>query len=221
MAKLTKAQFIATLLPHVLQARKEGSPLLPSVRLAQNLLETGGVIHAWNNLGGIKVGSGKPNQWWSGAWVRKGTWEVVNGGKVDTTANFRAYKSIFDFYRDQDQLFNLSRYARVRSSKTPEEQCRMLQACGYATDPKYADKLLATIRTYGLNKYDAPAVPEPTKEDEDVLKLSVNEKTMLVSALNKLAAAGVIGKEWAENAEKDQLTVSQLTWLNTIIMARK
>jgi len=191
--------------------------MFPSVRLAQNLLETGGVIHPWNNLGGIKVGSGIPNAFWKGQWVRKGTWEVENGTRVDTAANFRAYESVYHFYKDQDLLFLLPRYARVRAAKSPSEQADALRLCGYATDPQYASKITSIIKTYKLDQYDAPTVAE----EDDELKLSANEKTMLISALNKLAAGGTIGKEWSEKAEKGELTLSQLTWLNTIIMARK
>jgi len=161
-ARLSKAQFIATLAPDAIRARREGSPLFTSVRLAQNLLETGGVIHPWYNLGGIKVGSGLLNEWWDGAWVRKGTWEVENGIRVDTAANFRAYKSVYHFYRDQDRLFRADRYARVRSAKSPAEQAEALRLCGYATDPQYGAKLVAIIDANSLRKYDE----EFTKEDD-------------------------------------------------------
>ena len=70
MVKLSRAEFIATLAPIAIRVRREGSPLFPSVRLAQNLLETGGVLHPWNNLGGIKVGSGQTNAYWKGQYVR-------------------------------------------------------------------------------------------------------------------------------------------------------
>ncbi|WP_391571928.1 glycoside hydrolase family 73 protein [Cohnella sp.] len=220
MAKLTKAQFIATLAPDAIRARREGSPLFTSVRLAQNLLETGGVIHSWYNLGGIKVGSGAPNEWWDGSSVRKGTWEVYGGQTVNTTANFRAYKSVYHFYRDQDRLFGNSRYARVRSAKTPETQAEMLRACGYATDPQYATKIIALIDSYGLRKYDEE-VTVPSEGDEDKLKLTESQTTMLVSALKRLTAAGTIGAEWVTKAEKGTLTISELTWLNTIVLARK
>ncbi|MFC4302997.1 glucosaminidase domain-containing protein [Cohnella boryungensis] len=162
MAKLSKPEFIAMLAPMAIRARKEGSPLLPSVRLAQNLLETGGVIHAWNNLGGIKVGSGKPNAYWRGQWVRKGTWEVENGVRTDTSALFRAYGSVYDFYKDQDLLLQLPRYDRVRKASTPYAQAEALRLCGYATDPQYGSKISALIQTYRLTQYDAQAAaPDP------------------------------------------------------------
>jgi len=163
MAKLTKPQFIAALLPHALRVRQEGSPMFPSVRLAQNLLETGGVIHPWNNLGGIKVGSGIPNAFWKGQWVRKGTWEVENGTRVDTSANFRVYESVYHFYKDQDLLFQLPRYERVRKAGTPSAQAEALRQCGYATDPQYATKIVSLIKSYKLEQYDREVTaPEQT-----------------------------------------------------------
>lgn len=171
--KYSSSAFIALVAPIVMQVHKEGGRLLPSVRIAQSWHETGGSMPSWHNLGGYKVGSGKVTPWWDGSSVNTATKEVYGGVTVSTTANWRAYKSIYHYYKDQDLLFGLSRYARVRAAKSPEEQCRMLQACGYATDPKYADKLLATIKAYGLAKYDAPAVAEPKKEDKPLDKAKV------------------------------------------------
>ncbi|XID91025.1 glycoside hydrolase family 73 protein [Paenibacillaceae bacterium WGS1546] len=217
--KYARDAFIALVAPIVMQVHREGGRLLPSVRIAQSWHETGGKVPSWHNLGGYKVGSGKPTLWWDGSSVNTATKEVYGGKEVLTRANWRAYKSIYHYYKDQDLLFDLSRYTRVRAAKTPDEQCHMLQACGYATDPKYATKLINAINSYGLRKYDALGASEDGGEDE--LKLTKNEKTMLVNALNKMAAAGTIEKSWAEKVEKDQLTVSQLVWLNTIILARK
>ncbi|QMV42976.1 glucosaminidase domain-containing protein [Cohnella cholangitidis] len=168
MAKLSKAQFIAALAPMAIRARLEGSPMFPSVRLAQNLLETGGVIHPWNNLGGIKFGSGKPNAYWHGQWVRKGTWEVENGVRTDTSALFRAYDSVYDFYKDQDLLFQLPRYERVRLAQTPDQQAIALRLCGYATDPQYETKIISLINANKLTQYDEQALPNkaPAEPDE-------------------------------------------------------
>lgn len=155
---MTAHNFIATLAPFAVQLRLEGSVMFPSVRLAQNLLETGGAIHRWFNLGGIKVGKGKPNAWWDGSSVNKATWEVYNGVRVNTSANFRAYASVYHFYKDQDLLFKNTRYKRVRAAKTPQEQATALYQCGYATDPQYAGKLMTIIQAYGLTRYDQEAI---------------------------------------------------------------
>ena len=158
---MTREEFIRTLAPIAIRVRREGSPLFVSVRLAQSLLETGGVIPAWNNVCGIKAGNGKPNAYWRGKTVNRRTREVRDGLNVVEAADFRAYDSVYDCYKDQDLLFGLPRYAPVRSADTPEQQARALQASGYATDPRYADKLIGILNTYDLRRYDREADGAP------------------------------------------------------------
>jgi flagellar protein FlgJ len=183
MAKLTKEQFIETLAPIVIRVKREGSPMFPSVRLAQNLLETGGVIHPWNNLGGIKVGSGQTNAYWHGEAVVKGTWEVVDGRSSKTKAAFRAYDSVYDFYKDLDLLLATPRYERVRRAVTPEQQADMLFACGYATDPAYPTKLKSIITQYNLKKYDALSLQQEQKPEKlkDAEHVTVEYKGKVIS----------------------------------------
>jgi Muramidase (flagellum-specific) len=164
---MTREQFFQALAPTAIRVRREGSPLFASVRLAQNLLETGGVIPSWNNVCGIKVGSGKPNAYWRGKSVSRSTWEVRDGRNVVESADFRVYDSIYDCYKDQDLLLQLPRYAPVRAAAAPEQQARALQASGYATDPRYADKLINIMNAHDLRRYDReadeaqPAAPVP------------------------------------------------------------
>lgn len=163
---MTKQEFIAVVAPIAVKLRKDGSPIFPSVRIAQAMLETGCVIHAWNNLVGYKVGSGKPNAYWKGRSVSTKTWEVYNGVRVDgVQANWRAYDTIEDCFRDQDLLFGITRYARVRAAQTPQEQTTALYMCGYATDPAYAQKLNSFISGFELEKYDKEA-EEPVLNKE-------------------------------------------------------
>lgn len=147
-------QFIQIIAPIAQKLHREGSPIFPSVRIAQSALETGWKIPSWNNMVGLKVGNGKTNQYWRGQSVNRQTWEVYNEHRVDTTANFRAYHSIEDSFRDQDLLFNLKRYEGVREAKSPTEQAYKLYESGYATDPLYPQKILAIIAQYGLRQYD-------------------------------------------------------------------
>lgn len=187
MATLSAQQFLDQLAPLAIRVRQEGSPMFPSVRLAQNLLETGGVIHSWNNLGGIMVGSGKPNPWWDGSSVNKKTWEVENGVRVDTIANFRKYKSVYDFYKDQDRLFENTRYERVRIAISPEEQAQALKLSGYATDPNYASKLINIFNQYSLKKYDNMEVEEPmTAAEKEAMEAMVNRIAILEELVKKL-----------------------------------
>lgn len=60
------------------------------------------------------------------------------------------------------------------------------------------------------------------RKEEEELVLSNYQKTALVTALKQLIDQKVItDKTWIEKAEKGTLTLSELTWLNTIILSRK
>lgn len=180
---MSASAFIARIAPIAVQLRVEGSPIFPSVRIAQAGLETGWKIPPWNNLGGYKVGSGKLTPYWRGAIVNKGTWEVYDGKRVDVTAAFRAYDSVEDFFRDQDLLFHNTRYARVRTAQTPEEQAGMLQACGYATDPQYAQKLGSIIARHNLKRHDAEAEVQMQMIEE--LKTKIEQLAAELAQLQK------------------------------------
>lgn len=203
--------FIAILAPIVVQVRLEGSPLFPSVRLAQNILETGGVIPPTNNLGGYKVGTGKPNGYWKGEVAFKGTWEVYDGLRVEEQAAFRVYETIYDFYKDQDLLFMRERYARVRQAATPDEQADMLYASGYATDPQYAAKLKSLIARYQLQEFDLEALEEERamqelfasvqRLQEQVQQLQ-EQNTGLQARVNKLESLrSMDAPAWAQDAQ--------------------
>ncbi len=132
-----------------------GTGIFPSVKLAQAALETGwGDYVVGNNLFGIKA-SGKHTPYWSGEYVTAGTKEYQNGGYVSQNSNFRKYASVGDSVKDHTYfLQNNGRYANVFNAKTPEEQARALQAAGYATAPKYAEKLISIINTNNLKRFD-------------------------------------------------------------------
>src|SRR5690606_27539883 len=178
MATLTRQQFFETIAPIIVFIRQQGSPILPSVRLAQSLLETGGAIHAWNNLGGIKVGSGRVTPYWRGETVTKGTWEYRGGQEVRESSAFRAYRTLYHYYKDQDELFLGSRYSRVRTATTPYEQANEMQRAGYATDPNYASKIMSLIRQYQLEKYDAvtPFVMPEVSKDAQIVPIYVEKQ---------------------------------------------
>ncbi len=153
---MTRDEFIRVVAPIAVKLRLEGSPIFPSVRIAQAILETGNQLNAWNNLVGLKVGSGQPNRYWDGSYVNRLTWEVVNNRRVDNvSANFRAYASIEDGFRDQDLFFAANpRYAGVISAATADQQFRALGTSGYATDPAYESKLRSIAAGSLLYGYD-------------------------------------------------------------------
>ena len=95
-----------------------------------------------HNLFGIKAGSR-----WKGPTVDAVTTEYVDGRAVRKVERFRAYPSYDHAFRDWAGLIAGSpRYAPVvRAGHTVEGFAQGLQRAGYATDPRYADKLTRTI----------------------------------------------------------------------------
>lgn len=71
---------------------------------------------------------------------------------------FRAYLSPSESYRaHSDFLKSGSRYSSLFKLKKTDYKAwaRGLKKCGYATDPKYAEKLISVIERYGLHKLDS------------------------------------------------------------------
>ncbi|PMR70508.1 flagellar assembly peptidoglycan hydrolase FlgJ, partial [Halomonas heilongjiangensis] len=121
--------------------------------LAQAALETGWGRHEIataegrnsHNLFGIKAGSG-----WQGATTEVTTHEYLNGRRTKVTDSFRVYDSFEAAFTDYARLIGDNpRYARVTTAPSAEQAARELQAGGYATDPAYADKLIAVMNTLG------------------------------------------------------------------------
>jgi flagellar protein FlgJ len=94
------------------------------------------------NLFGIKAGPG-----WTGKVAKITTTEYVNGEAKKTVANFRAYDSYEDSFKDYARLISdTPRYAKAREQTGSVQAYAIgLQRAGYATDPQYADKLSRAI----------------------------------------------------------------------------
>lgn len=119
------------------------------VLLAQSALETGWGKHvstgkdgSSHNFFNIKAGSG-----WNGPTVTVQTLEYRDGVAVRESARFRAYNSPEESFADYAALINDSpRYKAAQSlGADAERYLRELQRAGYATDPAYADKVLAIM----------------------------------------------------------------------------
>lgn len=150
-----------------------GTGILPSVKMAQLILETGwgtSIKKAGNNLFGIKAGRS-----WNGPVISNTTREVISGtskyftgtGKIypnkdaalrdgaDPVTLFRAYKNVGESIKDHTQLLVAGKNFRpVVNSSTPEAQAQALQSVGYATDPNYASVLMSLINKYNLRDLD-------------------------------------------------------------------
>ncbi|WP_449406007.1 glycoside hydrolase family 73 protein [Massilia phosphatilytica] len=96
---------------------------------------------------------------WNGSTVDVPTHEVVNGQRIAVTDKFRAYNSWADCLQDRAQFFFRNpRYAKCFRETSGAGWARAVAAAGYATDPAYADTLIAIMRGRNLQQYDVPAV---------------------------------------------------------------
>jgi flagellum-specific peptidoglycan hydrolase FlgJ len=134
-----------------------GTSLFPSVKMAQAALETGygkSIQKAGNNMFGIKA-YGDKTPYWKGDYINLNTHEYYAGTPDNVNDKFRSYKTITDSIRDHSYfLKNLEHYKPVFLAKNPQEQAKALQNAGYATDPNYANKLIAIMDKHNLYKLD-------------------------------------------------------------------
>lgn len=133
------------------------------VLLAQAALETGWgqkMIRSQqgsesHNLFGIKT-----SQDWSGSHVEVSTLEYRQGTVQREKAQFRAYESFEESFRDYANLLrSQGRYSDVLNAGHDGELfAERLQEAGYATDPAYADKIKAVMRHPALSSTDSGSV---------------------------------------------------------------
>lgn len=141
-----------------------------SIILGQGILESGagtGPLSAIaNNHFGIKC-----HKEWTGPSVKYDDDEAQEC--------FRKYQQPSESYQDHSLfLTSRSRYASLFSLNKSDYAAwaRGLRAAGYATDPKYPQKLIGIIERYQLNKYDSEVLGTefiPTKTLPSVAKDSV------------------------------------------------
>jgi len=126
--------------------RTHGIPA--SITLAQGILESGSgqgrLAKQANNHFGIKCHSN-----WTG--------ETIKHDDDKSQECFRKYDDAADSFRDHSVfLTSRSRYASL--FKLPKDDYKSwakgLRKAGYATDPKYPDKLITLIEKYNLQEYD-------------------------------------------------------------------
>ncbi len=156
---MTRREFIAAATTAA-QAASAVSGFPAGVTVAQAALES-----AWgqsqlarraHNYFGIKAHGKLP-------WIEMPTTEVQSGAAVKVRAYFARYESVEACFEDRDRLLaRLAVYAEARAAaRDPEAFIRAL-AKHWATDPRYADKLLALYREHGFDQLDQAASPQPS-----------------------------------------------------------
>lgn len=146
----TQQDFVNRMLPHALQASRDtGVPA--HLMMGQAALESGWgkreILNADGsnsyNLFGIKATAG-----WKGKVAEVMTTEYKNGLPHKQVEKFRAYDSYADAFRDYSSMLSGNpRYSGVmKQGGDAVGMAQALQQSGYATDPRYADKLVSVIR---------------------------------------------------------------------------
>lgn len=129
--------------------------VLASLTIAQAILESGWGKSSLSTVGKALFGI-KASTSWKGKVYNAKTQECYDGSTfVTINAAFRAYDSWEESISDHSALLcSLSRYKDVIGETDYKKACKAIHSAGYATDPKYADKLINLIETYNLNQFD-------------------------------------------------------------------
>jgi Mannosyl-glycoprotein endo-beta-N-acetylglucosaminidase len=129
-----------------------------SVTVAQAILESdwgrSTLAQSASNYFGMKALGGLGND--GVVWMPTAEFDA-NGQAYTTISPFRAYRSLTDSLVDHDRLLsNTSRYSQaMQAASNPRQFAQLLAEAGYATDPQYADKLIALMDRYDLYRLDA------------------------------------------------------------------
>lgn len=131
----------------VREMAKTAGSKFPELVAAQWALESdwGNKPSGKNNYFGIKAGSGESG-------TTKGTWEVIDGKEVNTSASFKNFDSpsgsvnelVNKWYKD------FGDYKGVNRANDASEAAGLLTVENYATDPNYASKLRDIMSRQGF-----------------------------------------------------------------------
>ena len=146
-----------------------------SITLAQGILEsgvgTGSLSQQANNHFGIKC-----HKEWNGPSV------LHHDDAADEC--FRKYQDPAESYRDHSLfLTSRSRYDFLFDLPSGDYQAwaKGLKKAGYATDPKYPDKLISLIDRYDLHQYDEEVMGSKPKDNKKYSEPKSNKNEYVVT----------------------------------------
>lgn len=152
---MTPAEFIAAITPAA-QASAHITGIPASFTIAQGALESSWgnskLAEQAHNLFGVKA-----DKSWRGATLEMYTREYIKGEWIVVKAMWRKYPDWLACINDHAAfLTGQPRYRlALTGNRTGEDFARQIQIAGYATDPRYADKVISIIRQYKLDQLDA------------------------------------------------------------------
>lgn len=154
----------------VFQQQEFGIPA--SITMAQALLESGAgkseLATEANNHFGIKCG---------GSWMGDSFYhDDDHEGEC-----FRVYPEAEESFRDHSLFLQRPRYKSLFELQISDYKgwATRIRECGYATDPKYPQKLIKLIEDYGLDSLQNPTWTPPTDEQIRVAnELRKKQQTM-------------------------------------------
>lgn len=168
-------------------ARQAGLPdVAARVAASQAALESGyGKSAPGNNFYGIKAGPS-----WTGAVQRLATKEMIGGKLVSVMADFRAYATPQESFRDWANLIG-RRFPGVLTAPTFKEAVSALKAGqqgGYATDKFYASKLNAINGRIDPSVASLPeTMPAPPSKFRDIPSVPVAPTPQNIQSAMRLA----------------------------------
>lgn len=161
-----QSTFLKTVVPAAQATqRKWGVP--SSVTIAQAICESSDKQGRWgqsalarvaNNYFGIKAVAHAD----AAHYAEFATHEFVDGRSTSQMARFARYASPSESFLAHGTLLALTgRYQpAMAAARDVPLFCEQLQACGYSTNPHYAETLMKLIRQYDLTQYDlSPDAP--------------------------------------------------------------
>lgn len=168
LKNLSESEVVAKVGPLFTEEQKR-SGILASVIAAQFILESGygktDLAQNANNCFGMKKNlSG--NTWEGSTWDGKSIYTKITkecyDGKtyVDVKADFRKYPRVEDSIADHSAYLlgamngSAKRYEGLKGCKKYRKAIQIIKDGGYATDPKYVDKICNIISKWNLTQYD-------------------------------------------------------------------
>jgi flagellum-specific peptidoglycan hydrolase FlgJ len=184
-----------------------------SITLAQGILESGAgrgeLTQKANNHFGIKCHTG-----WTG--------ESVYHDDDELQECFRKYIDPKYSFRDHSLfLTQRSRYKDLFKLRKDDYRgwAKGLRSAGYATDPKYPDKLIRIIEQYGLDKFDEEVLGNKANmakpDDSKISTYTVTQGDTLYSIARRFNITVETLKEY-NGLETNTISIGQVLYLHPV-----